>query len=87
MTENISPRHARERDTKDLALAAYAHMRGLKILRAVECRRGRANEYQFLFDDPAGEWDQIAVDFTNSEAIRFDNSVRGLKKLCKTNSA
>lgn len=86
MNQHIEAQHARQRDTRDLALAAYAHMRGLKILRASECRKGRANEYQFLFDDPNGEWEQITVDFTNSEALQFDHSVRSLKKLCKTNS-
>ena len=85
--ENTSPRDARVQETTDLAFAAYALMSGLEVRRAEECRRGKANEYSFGFDDPEGRWTELHVAFANSEALRFDNSVRSLKKLCKRGNA
>jgi len=86
MKEQISPHRTRHRETKDLAFAAWAHLNGLSILKADETRRTHANEYRFIFDDPNGVWDQLHVDFANSEALKFDHSVRALKKLCKRNT-
>ena len=80
---NTSPRSARVQQTTDLAFAAFALMSGLAVRRAEECRKGKANEYSFAFDDPDGRWDTLHVDFANSQALRFDNAVRSLKKLCK----
>jgi hypothetical protein len=83
------PRDAAFKETNDLAFAAYAHMQGLKVVKAVEWKRGRAVEYKFTFDDPPtvedpeGRWDALQIDFVNSEALQFDLSVRTLKKLCK----
>ena len=68
-------------DTRDLAMAAYLKMRGLAIVRAT--RRGR--EFDFLFRDPEGRSDELAVEFANSEAQRFNSEVRALKKLCHMN--
>ena len=85
MNQTIEPRHARSKTTRDLAFAAYAHMKGLSIMKATECRKGNANEYEFSFDDPSERWEDLYVGFTNSEALKFDNSVRSLKKLCKRN--
>jgi hypothetical protein len=67
------------RETRDLALAAYWKMRGLVIVRAT--RRGK--EFEFLFRDEKGLGDQLAVEFANSEAQKFDSEVRALKKLCQ----
>ncbi len=67
------------RETRDLALAAYWKMRGLVIVRAT--RRGK--EFEFLFHDPDGRADELAMEFANSEAQRFDNEVRAIKKLCQ----
>lgn len=86
MNENSQPRQARYKQTRDLAFAAYAHMQGLRVKKAEECRKGNANEYRFSFDDPDGRWEDLYVSFANSEASRYDNSVRALKKLCKRNS-
>jgi len=69
------------RETRDLALAAYWKMCGLAIVRAT--RRGR--EFDFLFRDPEGRAEKLAVEFANSEAQRFDSEVRALKKLCQLN--
>ncbi len=91
MTGNVRPREAAHRETGDLAFAAFAHMQGLKIVRAQEWRRGSALEFSFTFDDPRteecpdGRWDELHIAFVNSESSAFDASVRALKKLCKRN--
>lgn len=86
------PAGADIRETGDLAFAAYAHMRGLRVLRAREWRgRGSAVEYAFTFADPptatapAGIWGELQIEFTNSEAAAFDAALRRLKRLCKQN--
>jgi len=84
-TEPVS-NQARAKTTKDLAFAAYAHMAGLAVIRAVEVRRGSVNEYSFLLDDPENRWESLFTSFANSESQRFDSSVRALKKLCKRNT-
>lgn len=92
MNDQPPPRQAAYKETGDLAFAAYAHMNGLKIVRAKEWRRGNSLEFQFAFDDPPsadypdGRWDQFHIDFANSEAARFDSSLRSLKKICRRNS-
>jgi hypothetical protein len=84
-------RTARHRETGDLAFAAYAHLKGLRIVKAEEFQRGKANEYRFTFDDPPtvkdpnGLWDELFIKYANSESSAYDSSVRTLKKLCKRN--
>lgn len=86
MNDEIQPRSAAYKETTNLSLAAFAYMRGMRIIRAAE-RRGRGNvEYSFGFDDRDDEWDSVAFEFANSESARFDNAVRTLKQLCKRNS-
>lgn len=82
----VEPRQPRHKSTKDLAFAAYAHMEGLAVIRAVEQRKGAVNEYAFLLDDPEDRWETLFTQFANSESQKFDSSVRALKKLCKRNS-
>jgi len=78
-----APRHAPIRDTGDLALAAYAHMNGFRVVKAEEMKRGRITEYRFTVEDPDERWETLCLDFANSEAQRHDASVRMLKRLCK----
>jgi hypothetical protein len=66
-------------ETTDLSIAAWWKMHGLVVVRA---RRKRGGQFDFLFRDPNGEARQLAIDFANSGAQRFDQSVRSLKKLC-----
>jgi len=66
------------RITRDLALAAYLKLRGLRIVRAL--RKGR-HDWEFTFEDPNRQWDTYAVEFTNSECRRYDDEMRALKKL------
>ena len=72
------------RATKDIALAAWISMHygvcRIKLLK-VE-RNGRDSE--FVFSDPKDEWDKISAPFPNSEAQRFDASMRALKSLGHT---
>ena len=83
------PREARQKETENLSFAAYAHMRGLRVIRAQVWRRPNGVRYLFVFDDPAAEgapegiWENLKLDFSNSEAQRYDASVRTLKKLCQ----
>lgn len=86
------PREAAYKETNDLAFAAYAHMRGLKVQKATKWQRGTVTEYKFVFadppdgDNPNGQWDQLLIDFANSESLSFDGSVRTLKRLCNARS-
>lgn len=88
--ERNQTREAAYKDTKDLAFAAYAHMRGLRILKAKQWKKGTSTEYTFTFSDPPtdenpeGRWQALVFDFANSESTNFDSSVRILKKLCKS---
>lgn len=85
----VRPRDARHRQTENLSFAAYAHMRGVRIVRAQVWRRPTGVRYLFIFDDaptpeyPEGLWESLQLDFANSEAQLYDASVRTLKKLCQ----
>lgn len=83
-----APHGSRIKETGDLAFAAFALQRGLKVLRAREWRKdaGGACEYHFAFDDAEDRWEQMHVDFANSESAAFDAATRTLKKLCKRNA-
>lgn len=92
--EKRPTREAVFKETTDLAFAAYCHYRGLSIVK-VEQWRAKKNvlEYKFIFQDPPtpcnvdGMWDQLHLDFANSEARKFDSSVRVLKQLGKRRSS
>lgn len=64
--------------TQDLFIAAYWHMRGLRVLSA---RRLDRRRYRFSFADPTGKAAELRMEFANSESARFDASQRVLKKL------
>lgn len=67
--------------TKDIALAAWISMHKAECrIRLVKVENnGKSSE--FVFSDPEDEWDRISTPFPNSEAQRFDASVRALKSL------
>lgn len=73
------------RTTRDLALAAYMMMRGLQIKKAERRNGGGRASFSFTIHDPEGQFDQLAVDFANSESQRFDSCVRTVKKLMNRN--
>jgi hypothetical protein len=66
------------RVTKDLAFAAYARMKRLKLMSA---KRVGGSGFEFTFEDPEDLWKQFKIDYANSEAAEFDASCRHLKKL------
>lgn len=76
------------RETYDFAFAAYAHMKGLKVVKAESWNKGHVIEYKFTFEDENDEtgesrWEGLKLDFANSESLGFDNSSRILKRLCR----
>jgi hypothetical protein len=75
------------RSTSDLPFAAFAKMRGMRVIKAEESRRGRQGflQYRFTFADPNGDWDTYHFEWANSESQQFDEAQRALKKLCKRN--
>lgn len=85
-TSEATPQGAPFRETDDLSFAAFAYLRGLRLLKASEQRRGRV-EYAFTFADPEGRWDTLQIEFVNSECASFDNAVRTLKQCSRRNGA
>jgi hypothetical protein len=79
---------AQVRETADLALAAFMHMNqivtGMRLMKAIPYRKSRSTEYLITFDDPRGKWEEMCCAYANSEAQRFDSSVRTLKKLLRS---
>lgn len=67
------------RSTSDLALAGYVHMQGLRVVKGERLNGGR---FRFAFEDPGDDWEELKQGFANSESLRFDSSVRALKKMC-----
>jgi hypothetical protein len=63
--------------TNDLSFAAYLRMRGCKLVSAR--RLGRT--YKFTLDLNGEAADHYKIEFINSEATKFDASVRDLKKI------
>ena len=62
--------------TSDIALAAYLKLRGLIL---IECDRG--DKFNFVFDDPEGIAESLALEFANSDMRRYDDEMRSLKKV------
>lgn len=62
--------------TNDLAIAAFLATRGHRVVSA-----GKADgRFQFVLDDTAGTADATALEFFGSEAARYDQHVRTLKR-------
>lgn len=70
------------RKTRDLALATYMKLKGLPVVRAT--RRNR-HDFEFLFRDPDNRWDELTIEFVNSDCRRYDDEMRSLKKLASGN--
>lgn len=65
--------------TRDIGLAGFLQMRGLKIIKAT---KSESSKFVFVFLDPEGRGDDLELEFVNSDFQKYDSSVRGLKKLC-----
>ncbi len=76
------PHDASIRVVKDVALATYASLKGFQIVKAV--RKSR-RDFEFTFRDPDGKWEQLEIEFVNSECRRYDDAGRALKKLASGN--
>ena len=72
------PRDSRQKEVGDLAFAGYAHMKGIRLLKATKNR----TEFRFVFDDPDDQLESLNLEFTNSEFANYDAAIRRLKKLC-----
>jgi len=98
MTDYQAPQEAAHKDTGDFTFAAYLLMRGLQLIKARDWRTGKNWEYMFTFNDPPwtdpttgeefpnGRWEQLWMDFANSEAATFDAFQRRLKKILMDNA-
>jgi hypothetical protein len=66
--------------TTDFSLASFVLSRGIRF---VGFRRTHATkrEYEFYFDGDVRQCDDLVISFVHSEAHRFDQSSRALKKL------
>ena len=62
--------------TSDIALAAYIKLKGLKL---VQCSRD--GKFQFVFEDPEGKAEDLALEFVNSDIRKYDDEIRSLKKV------
>ncbi len=66
--------------TTDIGVAAYLLMNGLRVLSA---RRLAGGAFRFEFLDPGMVAEDLQIEYVNSEARRFDEAVRAMKKLCQ----
>lgn len=58
--------------TSDIALAAYLKLKGLKL---VQC--GRDGKFQFVFEDPESQAEDLALEFVNSDIRKYDFEITG----------
>lgn len=68
--------------TKNLSLAAYLLMQGMKLSVGRMTDRSPP-QYMFTFDDPDGVGAEISKQFPSSESSRHDENVRFLKNFCR----
>jgi hypothetical protein len=63
---------------ENMDLAAFLRLRGLDLVHAEKTSRYR---YRFVFDDPEGQADELALEFVNSEISRYCAAVVTLKSV------
>ena len=69
-------------ETPDLSFAAYLKMKGLKLIdvgRIVD----NGKRFKFIFDDNAGDAEDLRMEFINSESYQFDLSAKTLRSMIK----
>ena len=69
------------KSTRDLATAAYLHMREVPV---VSARRGSGNGFSFAFRCEQFAFQDLRGEYINSECVRFDSSVRTVKRLAQS---
>jgi hypothetical protein len=62
----------------DMSIAAWFYMNGLEF---AEKPSGHGQTFVAIFLDPKNSAEDLITSFANSEASRFDQAVRTLKKL------
>ncbi len=62
--------------TSDISLAAYLKLKGLVLINF-----GKADKFNFVFDDSEGLAKGLAIEFVNSDMRKYDDEIRSLKKL------
>ena len=67
-------------ETSDIGLASYLMLKGIKL---VSAKRGPGG-YQIKFDDSLGSCASHAVDYVNSDFLRYDTYSKNLRILLKT---
>ena len=65
-------------ETSDIALAAFLLMMGVALITAEKTKSGK---FKFEFHDPDSRIDVLAIEFVNSDFVKFDNAVRSLRNL------
>lgn len=66
-------------DTTELNIAAFLHYNGKNIISAKETN----GKYIFVFNNPKSQkkCEELEIEFLNSEFIRYENSMRTIKKI------
>jgi hypothetical protein len=67
--------------TNDMSIAAWLRTKDVRIVK-IEKNPERPKEFNFVFDDSKNSCDEIALEFLNSDAHKFDTAMRTLKKMC-----
>ena len=67
-------------ETSDIGLASYLMLKGVKL---VSASRGPGG-YQIKFDDSSDSCNSHAVDYVNSDFLRYDTYSKNLRILLKT---
>ena len=65
--------------TSDIGLASFLMLRGAKLISA---SLGRGS-YEIVFDSPSGLCDSLAVEYINSEFLKYDTYSKNLRLLLK----
>lgn len=73
--------------TSDLSIAAYLHLkRHTTEVRLRKAERSGSGRFLFRFVDPDLVVQGLLIEYANSEAAAFDQSVRTLKKMVMNGS-
>ena len=71
-----------EHRTEDLAFAAFLKVKGYELLRAEKVNPAdRRSKRIFFFKVPAGEIEEIQLNFVKSDFLKFYHEIISLKKL------
>ena len=72
------------KETTDLGFAAYLLMNDMKIVKLESNNYG--GKYNFKFEDNNSKFDELQMNYMNSESRKFDGSMRIIKMMIKTKS-